>query len=139
MAERIQLSRSKGWKKPEGAIVVSRPGRWGNPFTLEWVRLDAPDLTDREARILAVQFFTAWLTNDVYAASFPVGSLALRREWMLANLHALAGKDLCCWCPPPKEGGIDWCHAAVLSAVANGHQDIVAAVLELPRRGGSDV
>lgn len=30
--QRIQLSREKGWRKPEGAIVVSRPSKWGNPF-----------------------------------------------------------------------------------------------------------
>jgi uncharacterized protein DUF4326 len=32
MPERIQLRRTVGWRKPEGAVVVSRPGRWGNPF-----------------------------------------------------------------------------------------------------------
>lgn len=32
MPKRIQLQRVKGWRKPEGAIVVSRPTRWGNPF-----------------------------------------------------------------------------------------------------------
>ena len=30
--KRIQLSRTKGWRKPEGAVVVSRPTKWGNPF-----------------------------------------------------------------------------------------------------------
>ncbi|HEY8881900.1 MAG TPA: DUF4326 domain-containing protein [Dermatophilaceae bacterium] len=29
---RIQLRRTKGWRKPEGAVVVSRPTKWGNPF-----------------------------------------------------------------------------------------------------------
>ena len=29
-AKRIQLRRTKGWRKPEGAIVVARPSRWGN-------------------------------------------------------------------------------------------------------------
>lgn len=29
---RIQLRRTKGWRKPEGAIVVARPSKWGNPF-----------------------------------------------------------------------------------------------------------
>lgn len=32
MPERIQLRRVAGWRKPEGAIVVSRPSKWGNPF-----------------------------------------------------------------------------------------------------------
>lgn len=30
--KRIQLSRAKGYRKPEGAIVVARPTKWGNPF-----------------------------------------------------------------------------------------------------------
>jgi hypothetical protein len=32
MPERIQLRRVAGWRLPEGAVVVSRPNRWGNPF-----------------------------------------------------------------------------------------------------------
>jgi hypothetical protein len=32
--QRIQLRRTKGWRKPEGAVVVSRPSKWGNPFHL---------------------------------------------------------------------------------------------------------
>jgi hypothetical protein len=34
MPERIQLRRSKGWRKPEDAVVVARPTKWGNPFRL---------------------------------------------------------------------------------------------------------
>jgi hypothetical protein len=30
--QRIQLHRTGGWRKPEGAIVVARPNRWGNPY-----------------------------------------------------------------------------------------------------------
>ena len=32
---RIQLRHSEGWRKPEGVIVVARPGRWGNPFRID--------------------------------------------------------------------------------------------------------
>lgn len=31
---RIQLSRRKGWRMPDGAVSVARPTRWGNPFRL---------------------------------------------------------------------------------------------------------
>lgn len=31
---RIQLRRTKGWRKPAGAVVVARPSKWGNPFRL---------------------------------------------------------------------------------------------------------
>jgi hypothetical protein len=34
MPERIQLSRRKGWRKPENTVVVARPSKWGNPFRL---------------------------------------------------------------------------------------------------------
>ena len=38
MPKRIQLKRTKGWRKPEGAVVVSRPSRWGNPFAIGMAR-----------------------------------------------------------------------------------------------------
>ena len=31
---RVQLHRTKGWRKPEGAISVARPHKWGNPFVV---------------------------------------------------------------------------------------------------------
>jgi hypothetical protein len=30
--QRIQLQRRRGWRTPEGAIVVARPSEFGNPF-----------------------------------------------------------------------------------------------------------
>jgi Domain of unknown function (DUF4326) len=30
--KRIQQRRTKGWRKPDGAISVGRPHKWGNPF-----------------------------------------------------------------------------------------------------------
>lgn len=32
MPERIQRRRTPGWRMPDGAVYVGRPGRWGNPF-----------------------------------------------------------------------------------------------------------
>ena len=29
---RQQRMRTKGWRKPKGAVCVSRPSKWGNPF-----------------------------------------------------------------------------------------------------------
>lgn len=118
--QRIQLRRTRGWRKPEGAVVVSRPGKFGNPFDLAWVRLGTPDLTDQEARIIAVQTFRAWLTDDAYATAFRSALLDKRRAWILEHLHELAGKNLCCWCPLPAAGQVDWCHAAVLLELARG-------------------
>ena len=35
MPQRIQLRRAKGWRLPEGAIVVSRPSKFGNPWRVK--------------------------------------------------------------------------------------------------------
>src|SRR6185437_10542536 len=32
--KRIQRKRTKGWKMPEGAVNVTRPGKHGNPFKI---------------------------------------------------------------------------------------------------------
>ncbi len=94
--KRIQLSRAKGWRKPEGTIVVSRPGRWGNPFRV------CERYPTREA---AVEAFRALLEGmpDLVAQA--------RRE--------LRGRSLACWCPLPAPGEPDVCHARVLIEVAN--------------------
>lgn len=116
MPERLRLSRQRDWRKPQGAVVVSRPSRWGNPFTLDWARLGYPDLTDGEARAFVVAAFRSWLTDNNYAA--PLSGLAERRTWILEHLHELRGKSLACWCPLPGDGQEDHCHARVLIDLA---------------------
>ncbi len=32
---RVQRKRTKGWKMPPNTVSVCRPGKWGNPFTVE--------------------------------------------------------------------------------------------------------
>jgi hypothetical protein len=49
---RVQLRRIKGWRKPEGAISVARPHKWGNPYV---VGMDAVDAAD------AVRLYRQWL------------------------------------------------------------------------------
>jgi hypothetical protein len=87
---RIQLSRAGGWRKPKGAVVVSRPTHWGNPVLV----VDG----DRAAAVRA------------YAQL-----LAVRPDLVAAARTALAGKTLACWCPVGKP-----CHGEVLAAVAAG-------------------
>jgi hypothetical protein len=91
MPTRVQLRRTKGWRKPEGAVVVARPTKWGNPHR---VRAEAP--AD------AVERYRA----DLVAGRLRVGVDDVRRE--------LRGRDLACWCRPDRP-----CHADVLLAVAN--------------------
>lgn len=93
MPERIQLRRTKGWRKPAGAIVVARPSRWGNPFHLG-VDGDRAECVARYRRAL-----------DRGELGFTEADV--RRE--------LAGHDLACWCPLGEP-----CHADVLLAVAAG-------------------
>jgi hypothetical protein len=92
MPVRIQLSRAAGWRKPDGAVVVSRPSKWGNPHVRE--SLTAPaELVDR-------------YLLDLLAGRLPITIDDVRRE--------LRGKDLCCWCPASQP-----CHADVLLEIAN--------------------
>jgi len=94
--KRIQLSRSRGWKKPPGAVVVSRPSRWGNPFTVV-----------EHGRAGAVAAYRQYLRDN------PALVTAAREE--------LAGRDLACWCPlADDEGRPVPCHAEILLEVAAG-------------------
>ena len=97
--KRLQLSRTKSSRLPEGAIVVARPSRWGNRF-----RIGAPDPQTREpmSREMAVGHYRAFIRAPEQEAL----RAAARRE--------LKGKDLACWCP--LDGP---CHADELIAIAN--------------------
>ena len=124
MPERIQLRRTKGWRKPEGAVVVARPTRWGNPYSVRpcidgsgwavagrgYVHTSAGEpWTKAEATEVAVR-----LHREV----FRPGS-TLSREAVIQ----LAGKDLACWCPlEDAQGNRVPCHADVLLEIANGDQ-----------------
>ena len=101
MPTRIRLSRTSGWRKPEGAVVVARPTRWGNPH-----RVDEPT---PEAHRRAVEAFR----EDLLAGRLPYGVADVRR--------ALAGRDLACWCPPDLA-----CHADVLLEVADAEDAVPA-------------
>jgi hypothetical protein len=94
---RIQLSRAKGWRKPEGAVVVSRPSRWGNPVTLDSVGGD---------RAEAVRRYRAWLDHRLPLSQEPPTIDEILTE--------LSGRDLACWCPVDRA-----CHGDVLLELAN--------------------
>lgn len=102
---RVQLSRRKGWRKPSGAIVVARPGLWGNRYvvgeTVEHVDGAAVLVRDRAH---AVALHREWI--DWQMSKFPTMREGIR--------HDLRGRDLCCWCPIG-----DPCHADTLLEIAN--------------------
>jgi hypothetical protein len=88
---RIQRKRSKGWRLPEGAICVTRPGRWGNPHAVAACGGDAAE---------AVRRFRDEIEGNSDAIE------TIRRE--------LRGKLLACWCRLDRP-----CHADVLAEIAN--------------------
>ncbi len=90
---RIQLSRRKGWRKPEGAVVVARPTKWGNPY-------QAGQDGDGD-RAYLVGLFAAYLERPE------------RADLLCTIRNELRGKDLCCWCPLDQP-----CHADVLLRIA---------------------
>jgi hypothetical protein len=95
MPERIQLSRKKGWRLPENTVVVSRPGRWGNPYVV-----GTPENGGNITRSVAV---------EQYERALKEGRLSRK----LPEVSELAGKNLACWCPPAEP-----CHADVLLRLA---------------------
>lgn len=102
--QRIQLKRTKGWRKPEGVVVVARPTKWGNPFVAGQIHRRPRNGPGGQQEIPvtsvddAVRFYRQYL------------SLELR----IAAKIELAGKDLACWCPLDRP-----CHADVLLDIAN--------------------
>ena len=80
MPERIQLRRTKGWRKPDGAVVVARPSKWGNPFPVkgDWIMWTAVALGHKAdaagRRAASVALHRAWLTGDPVQPGPMVGS-----------------------------------------------------------------
>ncbi|MCZ2837169.1 DUF4326 domain-containing protein [Modestobacter sp. VKM Ac-2985] len=96
---RIQLKRSKGWRKPADAVVVARPSKWGNPYKVGGYLVAGR----------ACGPITPAQCVDAYRALF------LFAAWGdLLDLGELVGRDLACWCPPDRP-----CHADVLLELAN--------------------
>lgn len=122
---RIQLQRTAGWRKPDDAVVVTRPGPWGNPFVPEavhggWLlavhgnknRIDATvRAIAREANATAPWVTKIAATRGAVAAFRRLHDNEISRGSMR---HHLKGKVLACWC---KVG--ECCHADVLLEFAN--------------------
>lgn len=106
MPGRIQLSRKKGWRKPEGAVVVARPSDFGNPFPFDAAK------NAGYTRHGAVAAFADWLAGNPWACGSD--KYEARRQKLLARLPELRGKTLACWCPLDLP-----CHADVLLELAN--------------------
>lgn len=116
MPKRIQLRRTKGWRLPEGAVIVDRRTRWGNPYVVHNCdhRCDETDRIDCPTR----------------AATDQAGAVRLYRHAVLFPMSddpkvpspeeirdGLAGRDLACWCALSAP-----CHADVLIEIANAEE-----------------
>lgn len=112
MPERLVRRRTPGWRKPADTVIVSRPSRFGNPFTLAMAyELGYAHRTNTaHARSAVVGAFFRWLTGD--RDMWQDGDEA--REKILDALPSLRGKHLACYCP---DG--DTCHADALLSFAN--------------------
>lgn len=109
MAERIRLSRARGWSLPKGAVVVSRPSRWGNPF-----------LVGQHGTRLQCGAMFGQLTRGFIdlGGNVPVEVQMTMYRRIRRYIIDLRGKDLACWCPLDGDG----CHADVLLWIANPDQ-----------------
>lgn len=125
---RIQLRRTKGWRKPPNTVIVSRPSKWGNPYTVvevenrRWMLLDH---CDRGAKPLGISVDR----RDMQNAAAGLFRLELAREGV-PDASELRGLNLACWCrlcDAHRDGkplGVvckecEPCHADVLLEVAN--------------------
>ncbi len=93
--QRIQLRRTKGWRKPDNTVVVARPSKWGNPYAvgelIQWPSGAWRNRTAEKAVEQYRQYAECWLDPT-----------------------ELRGKNLACWCPLDQP-----CHADVLLELAN--------------------
>ncbi|MFC9332081.1 DUF4326 domain-containing protein, partial [Kitasatospora sp. NPDC057015] len=105
---RTQRRRTKGWRKPEGAVIVSRPSRFGNPCRVGLMQEMGYD----DPHAAAAANYETWLRGNRYDA--PTDDADQRRERILADLPTLRGRDLACTCQSDQA-----CHADVLLRLAN--------------------
>lgn len=116
---RIQLSRRKGFKLPENTIVVSRPSRWGNPYKFDHYDVTSFPKSEQAHVLRGLATRDHWMWLRV----MPEGEAVAER----ARIE-LCGRNLACWCPLPKRGEIDECHAANLIDVANDGAIVIRPV-----------
>ncbi len=114
MAKRIQRKRTKGWKMPEGAVIVTRPGRFGNPFKVGgWFALDAMGMSYCQA-MEGFQDERFTLIENAEQAVKMFRQYRSKYRLTPSELAELRGKDLACFCRLDQP-----CHADVLLEIAN--------------------
>jgi hypothetical protein len=94
--QRIHWNRFEGKPLPPNTRLITRPSRWGNPFTIAECIAEGFADNEADARKACIAAYDGWLDGEPeYASVEPE-----RRAWILANLHLLVGMDLACACKP---------------------------------------
>lgn len=133
--QRLRLSRAKGWRKPEGAVVVSRPSKWGNPWS-PWSAVREVDGREQHGWFATGAHVpeagpvhwgpgakAAALADcvELFDAHTAVGGAF---EFDPADLELLRGKDLLCWCPfELPDGNHHPCHGDTVLRLANPEEE----------------
>ena len=124
MPKRLQRSRVKGYRMPEGAVYVGRPTKWGNPIEVG----DVCQVSAFGVDGLIYEFGGVPISREIAVAVFreewesrvtddsPYTNPQDEEDWRrrVAVVEELRGKDLVCWCPLNEP-----CHADVLLELAN--------------------
>ena len=118
MPQRIVLSRQRGFDLAATSValnglpakVVTRPGRWGNPFAIDEV-MASEGLDRAAAQARAVSLCGDWLRGRLSpeVSPGPAPDLDILRI-------ELGGHNLACWC----KAGTP-CHADILIEIANSN------------------
>ena len=114
--QRIRLSRARGFNLQAHsralngleAVKVDRTTKWGNPYRVGEFGTRAECV--EALRMLVTSYRSADADREK------------QNEWlrhMHLHIEDLRGNNLACWCPLPKDGEPDVCHAAVLLELAN--------------------
>ncbi len=122
---RIQRKRTKGWRKPENAIIVDRTSRWGNPYYLKEVTVKESPVGRRKktGEYMILNPNGQGLYDGASFGKHTALDLLLQayKDWVLVQcklntsfVKPLKGKNLVCFCPSEEP-----CHADVLLELAN--------------------
>lgn len=127
---RLQLRRTKGWRKTPGGILVTRPhSRWANPFVVGQYA-EAMVSCQTEHRVGRYgQGERCWATSVVSRSLSAEHAVAMYEDELVACLTAddpyydemrgaleeLRGHDIYCWCALDEP-----CHGDVVLRLANG-------------------
>lgn len=121
MPQRLQRSRARGWRAPEGAVYVGRPTRFGNPILMSDVWGQFPSLNDRQVATLVVRDFETLAHKGTLTipnwrrANGDRGPITWTYPSVGEIRRQLAGRDLLCWCAVGYP-----CHADILLTIAGG-------------------